>query len=244
MRKIDLTGNRYGDLLVLKESPIRKNTKVCWECLCINCGNKCIRTGQDLKRGYTTSCGCEEHDNRSRARTKDLTGQKFGKLTVVERCKERETYGRTMWKCKCECGNETVVSGIHLTQGKIISCGCYKIYFGEEKIAKILSENGIPYERNSYVKYSDKNGSSRFYFDFLVNNEYYIEYDGIQHFKGWHRDEESLKIQQKRDKRKDNFCELAKIPLIRIPYTMYETMTIDDLILKNSNTEATYDSRE
>lgn len=58
----------------------------------------------------------------------DLTGMKFGKLTVVGRDKPFVLKsGRTavMWKCKCECGNEAEVQGRFLRKGLIVSCGCY-----------------------------------------------------------------------------------------------------------------------
>lgn len=56
-------------------------------------------------------------------RLKDLTGQKFGRLTVIERAPNKGK--KTMWRCKCDCGNETVVAGGNLTNGHIVSCGCY-----------------------------------------------------------------------------------------------------------------------
>ena len=43
----------------------------------------------------------------------DLTGRKFGKLTVVEK-HSKDKWGGWNWLCKCDCGNETVVSGGHL----------------------------------------------------------------------------------------------------------------------------------
>lgn len=51
----------------------------------------------------------------------DLTGQQFGKLTVIERA---ESKGRTRWRCVCECGNETVVFTNNLTRLHTTSCGC------------------------------------------------------------------------------------------------------------------------
>ena len=54
---------------------------------------------------------------------KDLTGQKFGKLTVIKRAKN-DKYGRSMWLCECECGGKNTVSGYHLTTGMTQSCGC------------------------------------------------------------------------------------------------------------------------
>lgn len=52
----------------------------------------------------------------------DLTGQRFGSLTVIERAENRN--GRPYWLCKCDCGTIKEVRGQHLRYGKIISCGC------------------------------------------------------------------------------------------------------------------------
>lgn len=59
-----------------------------------------------------------------------------------------------------------------------------------------------------------------------------IEYDGEQHFKPveiW-GGEEKLKIQQERDKRKNQWCKENNVRLIRIPYTEYDNLTIEYLI--------------
>lgn len=53
---------------------------------------------------------------------KDLTGQKFGRLTVLERAENRN--GKTYWRCLCDCGNFCVIRGSHLKSGRIKSCGC------------------------------------------------------------------------------------------------------------------------
>lgn len=52
----------------------------------------------------------------------DITGQKFGKLTVIKRDGVDGTI--STWLCKCDCGNETVVRKSHLTTGNTVSCGC------------------------------------------------------------------------------------------------------------------------
>lgn len=55
----------------------------------------------------------------------DLTGQVFGKLTVLHRVKLKHPTSRhATWKCRCECGNEVVVQGRLLRNGATISCGC------------------------------------------------------------------------------------------------------------------------
>lgn len=53
----------------------------------------------------------------------DLTGKKFSRLTVIERAKPK--YGKkAFWLCKCDCGNEVVVLGTQLINGRTRSCGC------------------------------------------------------------------------------------------------------------------------
>lgn len=54
---------------------------------------------------------------------KDLTGQAFGRLTVVHRV-ENDRNHKARWLCKCACGNEKVVIGSNLLAGKTTSCGC------------------------------------------------------------------------------------------------------------------------
>lgn len=64
------------------------------------------------------------------SKVKDLTGMKFGLLTVIEQngyATDAATMHRTsLWRCKCECGNETTVRIGNLTRGVTMSCGCLK----------------------------------------------------------------------------------------------------------------------
>lgn len=58
---------------------------------------------------------------------RDLTGQRFGKLTALSRAENRVTSSGSqvvMWNCLCDCGNTTVVSRANLTSGHTLSCGC------------------------------------------------------------------------------------------------------------------------
>ena len=57
------------------------------------------------------------------SRVKDITGQKFNRLTVVSRA-ENSRHGNAMWNCLCDCGNMTVVLGSNLRNGEVKSCGC------------------------------------------------------------------------------------------------------------------------
>ena len=55
----------------------------------------------------------------------DLTGKKFGRLTVVDK-KGKEANGLVLWNCLCECGTEKIIKGYNLKIGKTKSCGCLK----------------------------------------------------------------------------------------------------------------------
>lgn len=54
----------------------------------------------------------------------DLTGQRFGRLVVIERA-ENNKRGKAMWDCKCDCGKQVTVLGCHLRSGHTQSCGCF-----------------------------------------------------------------------------------------------------------------------
>lgn len=59
----------------------------------------------------------------------DLTGEKFGKLTVINR-EKNSRHGKTQWLCECECGGTAIVGGSDLKSGKSASCGCSKRIHG------------------------------------------------------------------------------------------------------------------
>jgi len=56
---------------------------------------------------------------------KNLLGQRFGRLVVIQKLPNKN--GKTMWLCKCDCGNLTESSCNKLTTGSKLSCGCYKL---------------------------------------------------------------------------------------------------------------------
>ena len=68
----------------------------------------------------------------------DLTGQKYNKLTVIERVESKNRHSQ--WRCLCECGNETIVRGVALTKKykPTRSCGCIRKgrKKGPEKVGK------------------------------------------------------------------------------------------------------------
>lgn len=112
-KKIDLTGQRFGKLTVIKEHPERKGGRICWECKC-DCGNMTIVKGLSLKNGDTRSCGCL---NRG-----EEIGNKYGKWLVIDKAPNRNR--RAYWLCQCECGEIKEVLASNLRNGTSTSCGC------------------------------------------------------------------------------------------------------------------------
>lgn len=80
----------------------------------------------------------------------DLTGQKFGKWTVVGRA-ENANNGAPMWRCRCECGTVAIVNGSNLRDGKSRGCGCRNmepkdnlegLTFGRLTVERLAGFNG------------------------------------------------------------------------------------------------------
>lgn len=62
----------------------------------------------------------------------DRTGLRFGLWTVLRREVSRYENRNTMWLCRCDCGKESVVAGVHLKTGASTNCGCVR----SRKVAK------------------------------------------------------------------------------------------------------------
>lgn len=118
---IDLTGMRFGRLTV--KNIRRTSNGIMWECSC-DCGGSTVTTSAKLRSGHTQSCGCLRRERTSIACKKDLSGQIFGELTVIERVSSVGEQGR--YKCLCSCGNYTEVFGCNLVTGATKSCGCIR----------------------------------------------------------------------------------------------------------------------
>jgi len=65
----------------------------------------------------------------------DLTGQRFGNLTVIAEGPKTNS-GRTTWVCRCDCGKEKIVRAHNLKRGTTISCGCHKYALAKERLTK------------------------------------------------------------------------------------------------------------
>lgn len=73
----------------------------------------------------------------------DLTGQRFGMLTVMHRGEDRVLKSgarRIMWHCKCDCGNEVDVMAINLKSKHTSSCGCARKKAGDRRRENLTGE--------------------------------------------------------------------------------------------------------
>lgn len=228
----DITGIRFGNLVAIqdtKKSDSHRNR--IWLCQC-DCGNLCEVSGNNLRTGHTQSCGCRKQVVCSEIGKKqniiDETNNVYGKLTVLSF--EKIDNHNAMWKCKCECGNEIIVSGTHLRSGHTISCGCVKSV-GEMKINKILTENKINYS-TQYTVFIN-NAYYRFDYGIFDNNNQLIrliEFDGEQHFQ--QNNFYDYETTHRNDLIKNQYCKDNNILLVRIPYWERDNLNLD-LILGN-----------
>lgn len=247
----DLTGQKFGKLTVLSKGPSDKFKKTRWYCQC-ECGNTKLINASSLLRGLTISCGCNSYEKRqeyNKSKIVDETGNVYGYLTVIKQNdKIKHSDGRALWDCKCKCGNIITVPGRSLRNGHTTSCGCRRQSLGEETVEKLLLQNNFNYAkeylvaaRKEQIKQYHK---SRFDFAIFDNNnnlKYLIEYDGSQHFEENVRENglgfntrEAYEKTHKRDMIKNQWCKDNNIPLIRIPYTHLDKLTIEDLKLETT----------
>lgn len=118
-KTLDLIGKQFGLLTVVALSHSDKSKQRVWMAKCV-CGNMINITTHTLNSIKNPSCGCYY---KNRIPKKNLIGQTFGSLTVIQFVKRTRWYYH-IWKCQCKCGNIKNVFGHNLIQGKVFSCGC------------------------------------------------------------------------------------------------------------------------
>lgn len=219
-----IIGTKINKWTALRFDHSRKKTDVICQC---ECGTIKPVNLQNLINNKSKDCGCGRKKKLSEVRLNNLEGQRFGKLTVLELLPERNNLKRCMYRCLCDCGNETIVAAVSLRTGHTQSCGCL-VSKGNMKIGQILSNLNIEFRREYQINFND----TYYKFDFyLPQYNLMIEYDGEQHFAParYHganeeKNLEDFKKVQERDKIKNQYCEENHINLLRIPYTEQENM--------------------
>lgn len=160
-KRIDLTGKRFGRLTAISENNEvpRKGTSTYWNCLC-DCGNTVIASTQHLRSGDKQSCGC--------MRKNDLTGKRFGRLTVLERSEEKyitksgKEYPNAIYICRCDCGKIISCHGGNLLKGATSSCGCFQKESASKRFSVHRMRNSRLYNcwTNMRSRCNDKNNKS------------------------------------------------------------------------------------
>lgn len=109
-------------------------------CECVHCNTL------EIKDPYKVSHNNYQYCNNCRPIQRNvkkvLNGDKFGKLTVIERAKNHiqpNGSSKIMWLCACDCGEFTIVSDDKLKSGHTKSCGCY----AKEKLKQVLVKDLI-----------------------------------------------------------------------------------------------------
>lgn len=200
-------GKKYG-LLTIEDIIFEENATYA-KCIC-ECGNNTTVRLDQLKSGNTTSCGCIS--------SPDLTGKRYGKLTVIKKV-ESNTKQRK-WLCKCDCGCTTVLTSHCLASGHTQSCGCLrseKVSTWEMFISDVLTEMEIDFEREK--SFPDCRNTLPLRFDFYIKSlNTCIEYDGEEHIKPvkYFGGDKAFQQRLVNDKIKDNYCKANNINLIRI----------------------------
>lgn len=187
----------------------------------------------------------------------DLTGRKFGLLTVISPAEDEITKsGRHIprWKCCCECGVERDIRAGTLVSGNSLSCGCYKyerlselskLGFGISKTEQFVNDFLSKYTEyyESQVIYPDLRGDSGYplSYDFAIYKDgkvkLLIECQGKQHYQPveYFGGEERFIIQQINDNKKRIYATKHDIPLLEIPYTCSTDGSIIQLLMTYNN---------
>ena len=230
---LDIAGQRFGRLTAIKPTDQRQGGCIIWECQC-DCGNVTCVSGDSLRQNRTKSCGCLRK-NCGKKNAKSLIGQRFGQLTVIKPTDKRSNKGSIIWECKCDCGNITYVGTDYLTIGHTKSCGCLNS-IGEYNITQLLQKNNIPFihDKRYFKDLTINTGIGRYDFILYPNTDKIrlIEFDGEQHFKsgnGWNTKERFNKTRAS-DNIKNEYALSHNIPLVRIPYTERDNITLDMLL--------------
>ena len=243
----DMTGQIFGKLTVIDCAGKLDGRRYYWNCQC-ECGNIKPVLGSMLRNGNTKSCGCGRYDGLKRYNQDQSEANKienntrFGKLVVIEDIGFREQvkgHNRRWYRCKCDCGNEKEVMGNMLKSGQVSSCGHCLSSLGEYQIAQLLDENNIFYQQDIVLPELYQETGRRLRFDFILYADdlltpiRMIEFDGRQHTAGpeaiW-SNSDSLEVIQERDNIKNQFCLSHNYPLVRIPYTKLNNITMNDLL--------------
>lgn len=175
----DITGQKFGELTAIECLGKNEHNNTIWRCRC-SCGNERIVTQSSLRSGGIFNCGRFRH-NRD-----DFLGSRYGRLTVVEYAGV-DNRKQSLWKCRCDCGNEIVAAARAMKSGNIKSCGCMRheptlVKHGLSKTRIYLVLCGMKkrcYNKNC-VAYKDYGGRG-----ITICDEWMDKENGFERFYDW-----------------------------------------------------------
>lgn len=132
-----IIGQKFNRLTV-----IDRDKKYICQC---ECGNIVKVVRAKLISGHTKSCGCWRRDN-AKMIYNDLTGQKFGRLTVLYKTDKRKQR-KIIWHCLCDCGNECDILSTRFNNGTN-SCGCIRNEMSSARLKQYMAEHTGPKHHN------------------------------------------------------------------------------------------------
>lgn len=225
-------GKKFGRLTVVEFIGVKESEAIyAFKC---DCGNMITTSFHRVKQGNTKSCGCLKQDNVNMYKT-DIIGQKFGHL-LVKSYIGVNSHQNTVFECLCDCGESTTASRNSLITGHTQSCGCLRSV-GENNIKHILNKTDFLYKQQYVFSdlTSELGGILPYDFAIIDDNNVVIrliEFDGNQHnmpYEYFGGEEKFLKV-KKNDTLKNKYAMSHDIPLVRVPYSKRDDMTIEDLL--------------
>jgi len=170
---IDKENQRFGMLTVIKRLPNQlegkhNTSRIIWLCRC-DCGIEIKVKHRNLncyKKTRIMSCGCY-YKSRPKYNFVDLTGKKFGELTILELCPEKTKYSGALWLCKCSCGKLKKLNSNSLTSGNNTTCGCKENHSQNNHIRS----TGFKEISGAHI-YSIKRGASSRGLEFSLSAEF------------------------------------------------------------------------
>lgn len=151
---IDLTNKTFSNYTVIERNGKDSRGEALWKCKCNNCGNRSDVRSYQLRKISSKSCiYC-----KGQKMCVDLKNQKFGKLTPIKYVGSNKGNG-ALWLCRCDCGNETIVTANSLQQGTTKSCGCWNMEVLHQMHYNISGEEFGYIKVISHAYNSEHNGS-------------------------------------------------------------------------------------
>ena len=154
---LSIVGETYNNLKVnALADKCDPRGKRLYECTCLLCGNTRYVAKYALISGRAKDC--ENHN-----RYKDISGMRFGKLTVLYLTDKKSAKNKCrVWHCACDCGSECDVISSDLLSGNVKSCGCLRA----ERVKELFVDGTAPCKLvGGQIRSTNVSGATGVWFD-------------------------------------------------------------------------------